>query len=185
VATRETIQHDPVYEYLHTKTFGKPEDKPALEIYLPQSLRAAGVLQGLLRDVWRAEIGQIWSQIVNQMAAANVRGDFLEFGVFSGGSFRRLLELFSGKGIIGKFWGFDSFQGLPTPIQDMDQHAFRQGQYQTTREQAWAHITRGLPSTDHIELVEGWFTETLPRYAGLRYVVFLGRRAELSGRPAG
>lgn len=163
MAIRETVQHDPVYAFLHAKIFGKSEEKPALEIYLPPHLKASPALvRSIMLPVWQAEVETVWSAIVTEMAAAGVQGDFLEFGVFSGGSFRKLLDLFSGKGVINKFWGFDSFEGLPAPVPERDQATWSRGQFKVTRDQAWANITKGLASTNHIELVEGWFAETLP-----------------------
>lgn len=78
------------------------------------------------------------------------RGDIVcDFGVYKGGSTRRLARLFSSK----KIHGFDSFEGLPS---------------------RWSHALTGefgdvqgaIPeSAANVRYFPGWFSETIPAWA--------------------
>jgi hypothetical protein len=164
---RSTIEHHPVYQYLHRKTFGADEDPPTIEIYLPDLLKTTEMSHRIMRPIWQAEVDTIWTHIAHDMAARGIQGDLLEFGVSSGGSFRRLIDIFSDLNVIKKFWGFDSFEGLPEPVPGKDHPTWKRGDYKAARDAAWAHITQGLERTDNMELVEGLFCDSLPRVAHL------------------
>lgn len=80
------------------------------------------------------------------LAEARLDGPVLELGVRHGTSLRILAERCSGPVI-----GFDSFEGLPLPWYDHPA-----GSFSTAGE---------LPEVPaHVELVVGWFEDTLPRY---------------------
>jgi hypothetical protein len=73
-------------------------------------------------------------------------GLFLEFGVFQGGTINFLSSLIPNK----KFYGFDSFEGLP---------------------EDWVgivgkgHFKTNIPKVnDNVDLVVGWFDETLDKF---------------------
>lgn len=77
-------------------------------------------------------------------------GLILEFGVRFGYSISHLAKLFPER----KIFGFDSFQGLPETWH---------------HEAAGSYSTRGtIPQlADNIELIAGWFNETLPKFKKL------------------
>lgn len=79
------------------------------------------------------------------MRRREVDGLILEFGVFSGRTINRLAAQTS-----QQIFGFDSFEGLPEDWRpDVGKGAFR----------------AGLPSVaPNVELVVGWFDETLPEF---------------------
>ncbi|WP_338661175.1 class I SAM-dependent methyltransferase [Pararoseomonas sp. SCSIO 73927] len=83
--------------------------------------------------------------LLNEAAAkATLPGLVLEFGVFSGRSINHIAELFP-----GPVYGFDSFEGLPE-----NWGRFRKG-----------HFATALPAVaENVELVVGWFNETLPGF---------------------
>ena len=73
-------------------------------------------------------------------------GLFLEFGVWKGDSIRRIASFAK-----TNVFGFDSFEGLP--------EGWRPGY------PAGAFALNALPEVpDNVELVKGWFNETLPRF---------------------
>ncbi|MCR6663418.1 MAG: class I SAM-dependent methyltransferase [Luteimonas sp.] len=77
-----------------------------------------------------------------------IPGLIMEFGVAGGRSINRLAKLFPAD----KVYGFDSFEGLP--------EAWRTD-YQKS------HFAQAVPKTlANVELVIGWFNETLPGFLG-------------------
>jgi len=81
----------------------------------------------------------------------NNQFDYLEFGVFEGAAIRKWTEL--NNDLNSRFYGFDSFEGLPEDWTSIKQKgAFDvNGQY---------------PNIDdnRVEFVKGWFQETLPGF---------------------
>lgn len=78
-------------------------------------------------------------------------GLWLEFGVFTGGTMRRIARRTK-----RQIFGFDSFQGLPEAWEHRDGGAFPKGTFnlQTWRPQMPANVT----------LIEGWYCDTLPLF---------------------
>jgi predicted O-methyltransferase YrrM len=74
-------------------------------------------------------------------------GMVLEFGVFSGTSINRIASQMPGR----RVYGFDSFEGLPETWRP----GFGQGKFKRT----------DLPTvSENVELVIGWFDNTLPAF---------------------
>ncbi len=164
MVSREIFQHDPIYEERYTRVFRRPPDTPAFEIYMPKDFLTTELSHAVMRPIWTLEANEIWRLVAEKLATEGVKGDFIEFGVYSGGSFARLMKTFRGTGVIRKFWGFDSFEGLPEPQAGADQVTFKSGQFRCTRGEAEARILADVYGTEEIELVQGWFSETLPQY---------------------
>jgi O-methyltransferase len=87
--------------------------------------------------------------------AARTIGDqpmtYLEFGVHMGWSFTRILQRFQNSG--SRFFGFDSFEGLPEKWSDeMDR-----GHFSTSGE-----IPR--PADERAAFIRGWFQNTVPEF---------------------
>jgi hypothetical protein len=80
------------------------------------------------------------------LAAAPAEGLYLEFGVYSGGTLRQMVEAAPA----GTVFGFDSFEGLPEHWRS----GFDVG----------AFSVEGLPDVPGAELVVGWFDATLPGF---------------------
>lgn len=78
--------------------------------------------------------------------------DYLEFGVFNGKTFGLWLELHQESG--SRFYGFDSFEGLPEEW-DLAFNPMKKG-----------HFATNIPQFDdrRAQMVKGWFTDTLPPF---------------------
>ena len=90
---------------------------------------------------------------LHDFAAATI-GDvpilYLEFGVFNGRSMSRMAERFPNAD--ARFFGFDSFEGLPANWKNMPQGTFS---------------TRGkipIVADSRVSFVKGWFQNTLPDF---------------------
>jgi hypothetical protein len=79
----------------------------------------------------------------------NIQGLFLEFGVFKGKSINFYSSLLPEQ----KFYGFDSFEGLP---EDWGGWCIKKEKFDLKKE---------LPRVNkNVELIPGWFDETLPAF---------------------
>lgn len=79
----------------------------------------------------------------------SIQGLFLEFGVFKGGTINFFSEILPDQ----KFYGFDSFEGLPS---DWQGTAGKKGTFS---------LKKDLPYVNkNVELIAGWFEETLPAF---------------------
>lgn len=90
-------------------------------------------------------------------------GDYAEFGLFKGGSFHLAQRLADERGLKPRFFGFDSFEGLPEITgPDSTAHGeFRKGQYACTREELERNLTEAGVDWSRTVLVEGFFEDTL------------------------
>lgn len=80
---------------------------------------------------------------------------FLEFGVFQGNSLLEYYSAYNQSNIQPMFYGFDAFKGLPE--EKLDSHS----PWKTGDFDLGGHINPALLNKDGIELVVGWFNETL------------------------
>ncbi|MEF2144594.1 MAG: TylF/MycF/NovP-related O-methyltransferase [Desulfovibrionaceae bacterium] len=94
---------------------------------------------------------EVLYKYVNKRVLQNAPIDYLEFGVYGGESFRSWLKL--NDQAESRFWGFDSFQGLPEDwTENNPKGAFdRQGR---------------VPQVDdaRADFVIGWFQDSLPGF---------------------
>lgn len=98
----------------------------------------------------------------------DVEGDYLEFGVFRGQTFRNAMwaakKTFATspmKAFRGRFFAFDSFEGLPdTECMKEKTNIYRPGEFSASRQTFETTIakTRNLFP---VEVTEGWFDKTL------------------------
>jgi O-methyltransferase len=100
---------------------------------------------------------------------AEVKGDYLEFGVWKGGSiiaayhlskrFRSLSDM--------KFYGFDSFQGIPSlTVNKREAKAFPPGTFSAGLTEVRRNIQEANVDTSRVELIPGWYSHTLNHEAG-------------------
>jgi hypothetical protein len=90
-------------------------------------------------------------------------GDYYEFGLYKGHSFFSAYEAAQGLGLTDtRFFGFDSFQGLP-PVEDIDKTGgiFFEGQFAYTREKVEKNLQKNGVDLDKVRLIEGFFEDTL------------------------
>ena len=97
-------------------------------------------------------------------SASAMEGDYLEFGVYEGGTFAAAYHLAQRYGLRSmRFFAFDSFQGLPSPsgIDATPYQQFQQGQYALDLASFNRSLRRhGVPQA-RIRIVPGWYDETL------------------------
>jgi len=98
------------------------------------------------------------------------RGDIAECGVYKGGSAALLASASISAGHQGRIWLFDSFCGLPTP--GSSDQTWRGTWLQAGDLSAAEADVRDLLferlylDSRRIQIVPGWFDQTLPRHAG-------------------
>jgi O-methyltransferase len=97
-----------------------------------------------------------------------LEGDYLEFGVFRGETFRNAI-LAARQGFrgtregkyFGKFFAFDSFQGLPKVASMSDpNNPYIQGEFCSSR-QVFNDTLGKLSQKNAVHVIEGWFSEVL------------------------
>lgn len=76
----------------------------------------------------------------------------LEFGVYSGSTINYLSSVFKSK----KFYGFDSFEGLPEDWVTINGHFMNKGYF---------NLNGKMPKVnENVTLIKGWFEDTLPNF---------------------
>jgi O-methyltransferase len=89
-------------------------------------------------------------------------GDYLEFGVYGGGTMACFDRARRQLGLDGmRLLGFDSFEGLPQAAQDEAPDRFLAGMFACTADEARATLLQAGVDLDRVQLVEGWFDDTL------------------------
>ena len=91
-------------------------------------------------------------KLINSSLQEGTPIDFLEFGVFRGDSIREWCGL--NQNPESRFYGFDSFQGLP--------NEWRDGQGK-----GHFDVNGTLPqiADDRVKFIKGWFDQTVPQFA--------------------
>lgn len=97
------------------------------------------------------------------MRTAELQGDYFEFGLYRGASFSAAHRLARRYGLASemRFFGFDSFQGLPEPAGVDVAGEFRKGDYACSRAEVTATLDRRGADWARIHLVEGWYDRSL------------------------
>ena len=106
-------------------------------------------------------------RLVQKVNRLNLPGDIVECGVWNGGSAAIMGvadqdDETSGK--VRKLWLFDSFRGLPPPSNKDGRQAretYFQGWYHGDTEKVKRIFRRFRLSLQHVNIVAGWFDETL------------------------
>ncbi len=112
-----------------------------------------------------------WQRMFNLIE--NVPGDIVECGTAGGSTLAQFAILCQAYGVKRHIWGFDSFEGLPTPTkEDLSsiKAVAKRGKFRVTEEMVLDTLrTNGVAEhtiKHQITLVKGWFSETLPKYEG-------------------
>jgi Macrocin-O-methyltransferase (TylF) len=98
--------------------------------------------------------------------------DYLEFGIFRGFTFWYVQALARDMGVRGlRFFGFDSFFGLP-PIKGIDSSGdFQEAAYTCARTDVEKFLTTYGVDWTRTYLVEGWFEKTLTSKSRKNYKI--------------
>jgi O-methyltransferase len=92
------------------------------------------------------------------------KGDYYEFGLFKGYSLwyaQKTANVFGEKKM--KFYGFDSFEGLPVPEGIDNTDEFYPGQFACSKEQVVENITSHQGDMKTITLIEGFYDRSLKK----------------------
>ena len=93
-----------------------------------------------------------------------VTGDYLEFGVWKGGSLIAAYHLAKKHERLRsmRFYGFDSFEGLPAKKGvDAEFEQFAEGEYESSLEEVKMNLKRYGVELDEITFVKGWYDSVL------------------------
>ena len=114
-------------------------------------------------------------ELATRVLAEGVPGDFVEAGVWRGGTVILLRAVLAAYGVTDRLvWACDSFAGLPEPDlerypQDRSLQIEAEGPVGIVknllivpREQVEANLSRYGMLDDQVRFVEGWFSESLP-----------------------
>ncbi len=94
--------------------------------------------------------------------AEGLEGDYLEFGIYRGFALWYAQALAKDLGLQAmRFFGFDSFQGLPPLLAKEQGHEFREGAYEAYRWDVERDLERYGCDPKRTILIEGWFDRTL------------------------
>jgi hypothetical protein len=102
------------------------------------------------------------SRAFEHVATESMTGDYYEFGLYSGGSFQHAQREAKRLGLSKtRFWGFDSFQGLPE-VTDADRAVgFSTGAYACDRATVERLLNQWEFDWSCAELIEGWYEDSL------------------------
>lgn len=94
-----------------------------------------------------------------------VSGDYCEFGIYRGRSFvlayhesEKILR--AGASNPRKYWAFDSFEGLPSPISEED-GIFHTGQFEFGIDEVKRNLQRNGVDLNKVELIPGFYEDSL------------------------
>ena len=104
---------------------------------------------------------------IEQVIENKVAGDFIETGVWRGGSCILAKALFNTFGENRTVWVADSFQGLPKPNtslypEDKGDDLYSLEQLRISEDQVKNNFKRFNLLDDNIKFLKGWFKDTLP-----------------------
>ncbi|WP_207659273.1 TylF/MycF/NovP-related O-methyltransferase [Anaerobacterium chartisolvens] len=109
------------------------------------------------------EFGSIMLKVFEYASEMKLKGDYLEFGCFGGYTMTwayKAAKAFGMKDI--KFYGFDSFEGLPE-IKGVDAEypEFKGGEFCSTEKQFYKDLKRGGVDISRVVTIPGWYDGTL------------------------
>ncbi len=113
---------------------------------------------------FRLEQRQMANWAMSLVTFSQVKGDYLEFGVFEGSAFLNAWDYASAYGRTDmRFFAFDSFRGLPDPARSpVDEGGeFSQGEFACDRPTFEHNLRRGGVDMARVSVVEGFFSDRL------------------------
>ncbi len=102
-------------------------------------------------------------KVMNFVAESKMEGNYLEFGVYKGGTFVNAIRMAKGKKLNGmKFFAFDSFEGLPDiGGVDLEFKQFKSGELSFSLEKFKDNLRKGDVNFNDIAIIPGFFSDTL------------------------
>lgn len=107
---------------------------------------------------------EIFRKIMNYVSESELKGDYLEFGVFKGGTFATAFKWAQKNKKLQamKFYAFDSFRGLPAPKgKDIEFKQFTEGEYSASIDIFKDNLRKSGVNLEKVEIIPGWFNRTL------------------------
>lgn len=96
------------------------------------------------------------------VSSSTIEGDYLEFGVFKGKTFVSAYHFAQTKGLKKmRFYGFDSFEGLPDIMGNDKEGEFQKGQYTYSLNNFKKVISYRGVNMNRVKLVQGWYDKVL------------------------
>jgi O-methyltransferase len=99
------------------------------------------------------------------LVGAQVPGDYCEFGVYQGQTFQYAARLLAPALPHMRYFGFDSFEGLPPPtgIDCVDGYSsnFNAGEFAVPLDAVTRAVAEAGADMSKVRFVKGWFNETL------------------------
>ncbi len=102
-------------------------------------------------------------KLAGDLHAGEPFGDYYEFGIYKGYTFFSAYRAARRLGLTEtRFYGFDSFQGLPQ-VEDVDKTGgrFFKGQFTCTRQRVEKNLRKYGVDFEKIRLIEGFYEDTL------------------------
>jgi hypothetical protein len=123
------------------------------------------VTDGLPEEIFRDPKWQILNMIMRSIRSWELPpGDYLEFGVYRGLSFKHAYEL-AGRYDLAfmKFYAFDSFEGLPAEISSSERKYdhFFEGQYSCSENEFRSILETAGVDLERVTTVPGFYDRTL------------------------
>ena len=101
-------------------------------------------------------------RVLRERLGTHQVGDYLEFGVYAGGTMTCADRARNAAGIEDmRLIGFDSFEGLPAEAAQINPQRWSAGMFACSPEEALANMRRGGVDVERVRLVKGWFDRTL------------------------
>ena len=172
----------------------------------PRGLTSAENVQKVIDDVRRAggtqklptmvDATRLRATVALAVAALQVQGDFVELGVFKGGTSILMMRVLDAQRDGRRIFACDSFEGLPAADAEQDRpsqapasgcmsrgrntclhnektaHLSRKGELSSSLQSFYHNLAHFNVSTHRLRVVKGWFSDTLPP-AGLQRIAFL------------
>jgi O-methyltransferase len=121
-------------------------------------------LEARVINYWRHRWDAI-DQVVDYLAAADVPGDYMEFGVYRGNTFTYAYRMMAPVFAAMRFLAADSFEGLPAPagIDVLNGYAskFYAGQFACSEQDFRKTLDETGVDWQRVLIVKGWFQDSL------------------------
>jgi len=106
-------------------------------------------------------LSDIHAPITKALESSKAKGDYYEFGLYAGANFYHAQQEAKRLGFTEmKFWGFDSFEGLPL-VSEEEASSFVSGSYACSFDFVRSlHEQFGYDS-ERVHFIKGWFDESL------------------------